>query len=85
MWIVWGVCALLTLVLYAYRANLTRDEEGQIFLDEAFASEKALQTAIVSKVSRLEPILRASTIATVVMTLLVIGFYAVDAFKALFG
>jgi hypothetical protein len=85
MWSVWGVFTLVTVVLYAYRSSLTRDEEGQIFLDEAFAHEKAVQTAIVSKVSRLQPILRASLITTVVLTVIVVGYYAVDAYRALFG
>jgi len=43
--IVWAIVALVTLMLYAYRGRLTRDEEGQIFLDDAFAHEKAAHHA----------------------------------------
>jgi hypothetical protein len=83
MWIVWAIFALVTAVLYAYRSSLTRDEEGQIFLDDAFAHERAVQTQIVSKVTKLQPALRASLIVTVLMTIVVIAYYAWDAGKAL--
>jgi hypothetical protein len=82
--IVWAIVALVTLMLYAYRGRLTRDEEGQIFLDDAFAHEKAIQTEIVTKVNRLQPMLRASLILTVLMTVAVVGYYSWSAYKALF-
>ena len=82
--IAWAIVALVTLVLYAYRGRLTRDEEGQIFLDDAFAHEKAIQTEIVTKVNRLQPMLRASLILTVLMTVAVVGYYSWGAYKALF-
>lgn len=75
LWIVWAVCALITALLTAYRTSITRDEEGQIFLDEAFAHEKAAQTAITEKVARLQPILMASQVITGVLTLGIIGYY----------
>jgi hypothetical protein len=83
MWIVWAIFALVTALLYAYRSSLTRDEEGQIFLDDAFAHEKAVQTQIVSKVTKLQPALRASLILTVLMTMAVLAYYAWDAGKSL--
>jgi hypothetical protein len=83
MWIVWAIFALITALLYAYRSSLTRDEEGQIFLDDAFAHEKAVQTQIVSKVTKLQPALRASLILTVLMTIAVLAYYAWDAGKSL--
>jgi len=84
LWIVWAIFALVTALLYAYRSRLTRDEEGQIFLDEAFAHEKAVQTEIVTKVNRLEPTLRVSMALTVLMTATVIGYYAWFVAKSLF-
>jgi hypothetical protein len=84
LWIVWAIFALATALLYAYRSRLTRDEEGQIFLDEAFAHEKAIQTEIVTKVNRLEPTLRVSLALTVLMTAAVIGYYAWFVAKSLF-
>jgi hypothetical protein len=84
MWMAWGIFALVTALLYAYRSKLTRDEEGQIFLDDAFAHEKAVQTEIVARVNRLEPKLRVSLVLTVVMTAAVIGYYGWNMAKSLF-
>jgi len=83
--IVWAVFAVITGILYAYRANLTRNEEGQIFLDDAFAHEKAVQTAIVAKVTKLQPALRLSLVLTVLMSAVVVAYYSWSAYKALFG
>jgi hypothetical protein len=85
LWSVWGFVAVVTATLYVYRSSLTKDEEGQIFLDEAFDHEKAVQTEIVRKVSRVEPAVRMSMIATAVMTLLVIVYYSWYAVSQLFG
>jgi hypothetical protein len=71
------------MLLYAYRSMLTRDEEGQIFLDEAFAHEKAVQTQIVARVQRLQPVLMVSLGLTVVMTAAVLGYYGWLVFKSL--
>lgn len=84
VWIAWGIVALITALVYAYRSALTRDEEGQIFLDEAFAHEKATQTAIVSKVNRLEPVLRACQVLMALMTAAVVVYYGWMAYRALF-
>jgi hypothetical protein len=84
LWIAWGIVALITALLYAYRGRVCRDEEGQIFLDDAFAHEKAVQTEIVAKVNRLQPIVRVSLVLTVLMTVAVIGYYSWSAYRALF-
>lgn len=84
MLIVWAALALITALLYAYRTTLTRDEEGQIFLDEAFDHEKAHQAEIVAKVTRIEPAIRWSAILTVAMTVLVIGYHGWNAARSLF-
>ena len=85
LWIAWGIVAVITLALYGYRASLTRDEEGQIFLDEAFDHEKAVQDAIVSRVNRIEPVVRTSVALTALLTAAVIAYYAWYAAKMLFG
>jgi hypothetical protein len=83
LWIIWGCVALVTALLYAYRSKLTRDEEGQIFLDEAFAHEKAVQTEIVTKVNKVQPAVHISLGLTIAMTIVVIAYYAWDALKTL--
>ena len=85
LWIAWAVCTLTTAALTTYRMSITRDEEGQIFLDEAFAHEKAAQTAITEKVARLQPILTASQVLTGVLTLGIIGYYTWRVARSLMG
>jgi hypothetical protein len=85
LWMVWAAVVIVTGLLYAYRSALTRDEDGQIFLDDAFAHEKAVQTEIVAKVNRIQPAIRASMVVTGIVTLAVIGYYVWFGYKALFG
>ena len=84
MWVVWAVIVVITAALYAYRTGLTRDEEGQIFLDEAFDHEKAVQTQIVSRVNHVQPAVRLALGLSTAMTVVVIGYYLWNAAKALF-
>lgn len=78
MWVVWSALVLFTAALYIYRSNLTRDEEDQIFLDDSFEHEKAAQAAIVSKVNKVQPLLRVSLWLVGIASLFVIGYYIMD-------
>jgi hypothetical protein len=78
MWVVWGALAVITAALYVYRSSLTRDEEGQVFLDEAFDHEKVAQAAIVERVNKIEPALRVSLRIAAAATAIVLVYYAVD-------
>jgi len=81
MWIVWGSLAVITAALYLYRSSLTRDEDDQIYLDDAFQHEKTAQEAIVAKVSKVEPALKVFMWLIAVATLFVIGYYVMDIVK----
>jgi type VI protein secretion system component VasF len=78
MWVVWGVLAVVAAALYLYRSNLTRDEEDQIYLDDAFQHERAAQEAIIAKVSKVEPVLRVAVWLVGGWTLLVAAYYVWD-------
>ena len=78
MWVVWSALVLFTAALYVYRSNLTRDEEDQIFLDDSFDHEKAAQAAIVSKVNKVQPLLRVALWLVGIASLFVIGYYIMD-------
>jgi hypothetical protein len=78
MWVVWGVLVLITAILYLYRSRLSRDEEDQIFLDDSFSHEQAVQAAIVAKVNKVQPLLRTCLWIVAVATLFVIGYYIWD-------
>jgi len=81
MWSVWAALVIVLAALYLYRSNLERDEEDQIFLDDAFNHVKSAQNAIVAKVNRVQPILRASMVLVGVATVFVVGYYIMDVVK----
>jgi len=78
MWTMWAAVVAFTAALYVYRSSLTRDEEDQIFLDESFAHEKAAQAVIISKVAKIEPLVRVSRWLVIGMTAVVIVYYVHD-------
>lgn len=78
MWMIWSALAAITAALYIYRSNLTKDEEDQIFLDDSFDHERMAQAAIVAKVNKVQPILRAALWLMLIATVFVIGYYVMD-------
>ncbi|MGB9409147.1 MAG: hypothetical protein WCA89_16560 [Terracidiphilus sp.] len=78
MWIVWGALVVIASALYLYRSRLQRDEEDQIFLDDAFSQEKVAQEDIVAKVNKIEPTLRIMKWLVLVATVVVIVYYIWD-------
>ena len=84
MLVLWGLAALVSAGLFVYRTSLTRDEDDQIYLDEAFQHEKAAQEAIVAKVNKIEPALRASLWAVGAMTVIIIVYYIWDLLREFF-
>jgi hypothetical protein len=83
LWIVWAGVAAIMLILLGYRGTLTRYEEDQIFLDDAEAHQQNEQSAILAKVAKLQPYIRLSIGATVLMSACIIGFYVWDAVRHL--
>ncbi len=85
MWIVWAVVAVITAALYVYRSSLAKNEDGQVFLDEAFAHEKDMQTQIVARINKIQPLAHASMLATAVMTGVIVVYYLYASYVSLFG
>jgi predicted membrane-bound spermidine synthase len=79
--VVWAVFTGLFLALLAYNATLTRYEENQLFLDEINANEKQQQSAIIRKINRTSPYIRALGSISGVMTVAIIGIYTWDAWQ----
>jgi hypothetical protein len=78
MWVVWGLLVLVMLVLKIYTGRLSRDEDDQIVLDDAFSHLKTEQAAILAKVYKVQPLLNASMWLAVAATVFVICYYAFD-------
>jgi hypothetical protein len=78
MWVIWGVLVLLMLGLKIYTDRLSRDEDDQIILDDAFSHLKTEQAAIVAKVNKVQPLRKTSMWLAVAATVFVLGYYAFD-------
>ena len=81
--VIWAVIAACFLALLAYRAQLTRYEEDQIFLNETESTEQQEQNEIIRKVKKLSPLVRIFGIATAIMTVCIVGIYTYDAWQRL--
>ena len=81
MWAVWAALVVVLLALAMYRSRLERDEEDQIFLDDSFTKQKAEQAAIIAKVAKVQPVLRASMLMASLATVFVVGYYVMDVVK----
>ena len=83
MLIVWAVIAACFLALLAYRGQLTRYEEDQLFLNEAESNEQREQSEIVRKVNKIQPFVRILGVATAAMTAGIVGVFTYDAWQHL--
>ncbi len=81
MWAVWSAFVLFTAAMYIYRSSLTKDEEDQIFLDDSFDHERTAQAAIIAKVNKIQPLLRAGVVLVAAASVFVIGYYIYDIFN----
>ena len=82
--VIWAVIAACFLALLAYKGQLTRYEEDQLFLnDDTESNEHQEQNEIVRKVAKLAPIVKVFGIAAAVMTVCIVGIYTYDAWQHL--
>jgi hypothetical protein len=81
--IIWAAVAACFLGLLAYKGQLTRYEEDQLFLSETVSHEQQLQTEIIRKVTKIQPFVRVFGIASAVMTAGIIGIFTYDAWQHL--
>jgi len=79
--VIWAVLTGLFLALLAYNGTITRYEENQLFLDSSNANEMQLQAAVLRRVNKIIPYIRALGTLSAVMTVLIIGIYTWDAWQ----
>lgn len=82
--IIWGAIAACFLGLLAYRSQLTRYEDDQLFLNnDTVTHEQQEQTEIVRKVNKLQPFVRVLGVASAIMTAGILGVFTYDAWQHL--
>ncbi len=81
--IVWAAVAACFLALLAYRGQLTRYEEDQLFLTDNHSNEQDEQTEIIRKVNKIKPIVNIFGYAAALMTIGIVGVFTYDAWQHL--
>jgi hypothetical protein len=81
MWVVWGVSLVLTIGVSLYAARLGRNEESQIFLAESSSHERTEQEAIAARIGKIQPLKHVVLALAGLMTLLIVAYYVIDAFR----
>ncbi len=79
--VIWAILTALFLALLAYNGTVTRYEENQLFLADINANEQQQQNAIVRKVNRTMPYIRALGTLSAIMTVVIIAIYTWDAWQ----
>jgi hypothetical protein len=81
--LIWAAVAACFLALLAYKGQLTRYEEDQLFLNDNETHEQREQTEIIRKVKKIEPFVRVLGVAAAFMTVCIVGIYTYDAWQHL--
>ncbi len=79
--IVWAVITACFLGLLAYKGQLTRYEEDQLFLSDTVSHEQQVQTNIVRKVNQIQPFVRVLGVAAAVMSAGILCIVTLDAWQ----
>ena len=78
MWLVWGLLALVVAGLKLYSGSLSKYEENQLILDDAFSQLKTEQAAIQANVHKLDPIRTVTFWMFIAASVFVAGYYVLD-------
>jgi hypothetical protein len=82
--IIWAGVTACFLGLLAYKGQLTRYEEDQLFLnDNIVTHEQTVQQKIVRRVTQIQPFVRVFGIAAAAMTASIIGIFTYNAWQQL--
>jgi uncharacterized membrane-anchored protein YhcB (DUF1043 family) len=73
--IVWGVLTGILIILLIYRSTLTMQEDSQLFLDEAESHMEQEQAELISKVNKINPLVKVLGATSGVMALVLVGMF----------
>jgi len=80
--VIWGIITVALIVVVIYRSVVGIHEENQIFLDRAEAALEKEQVETLTRIKRLDPILKGLAIASGGLLLLIA---AVWVYRGLYG
>jgi hypothetical protein len=80
---VWAALTICFLALLVYRGQLTRYEDEQLFLNDTNTREREMQTAIVRRIEKIQPVVRLVGGAAGLATACAVGMYVWNAWKSI--
>jgi hypothetical protein len=81
MWLTWGALVVVMIGIKMYIGRLSKYEENQLILDDAFSNLKTEQAAIAEKVGKMQPVGTVTLWLVIAATLFVVGYYVLDVVK----
>ena len=73
--ILWGVITAVLIILLIYRSTLTMQEDDQLYLSESESHMQKEQTEILTKVNKINPMVRWLGASSALLALVVAGIY----------
>ena len=83
MWVVWSALFLLFVAVKLIADRMARDEDDELILHESLDHVRQEQAAIVARLNRVEPLKRTLMWLVIAMTVVVLGYYALDIYRQL--
>ena len=74
----WGLVTTVLIVLLIYRGTLTMHEDDQLFLDEAESHMQEEQAALLSKIDRINPIVKATMVGSGALAAILVALLVWD-------
>ena len=71
----WGILTAVLIVLLIYRSTLTMREDEQLFLDEAESHMQQEQMELISRVNKVNPLVRAFGAASGLLILVIAAIW----------
>ncbi len=80
--ILWGVITAVLIILLIYRSTLTMQEDDQLYLSESESHMQKEQSEILTKVNKINPLVRWLGASSVVLLLVVAGMWTYQMLNA---
>jgi hypothetical protein len=74
----WGLVTTVLIVLLIYRGTLTMHEDDQLFLDEAESHMQEEQAALLSRIDKLNPFVKATMVGSGALAAILIALLVYD-------
>ncbi len=76
--IAWGLVTTVLIVLLIYRGTLTMHEDDQLFLDEAESHMQEEQAALLSRIDKIQPFVKATMLGSGALAAILIALLVYD-------